>query len=352
MRLPLSPFFLASLLSLALGFGAGVIGTALTSSSLAEYALSLGALSSPARLSDEFPRAAPSTYADAVREVSESVLPGVVTLYPAGSFASPIGAGAVLTSDGWLMTSREFAPLPGSTVAVVDGKTYPISKMVEDPSTTVVFLKVDASNLPVLAFGSGFELAPGEQLFVATSPRALYAAAAVEARWPVGAVSSDVPARRVVIDHPWLGEYPGAPVANARVELVGLVLGSGSGVTEALPLDGVLPAFNAMLRGGEPARASLGVSATDLSRALGLPVSETRGFSHGALVALAPRKGSAAASAGISAGDVILAVDGTPVDARRSLDDLVSTRAPGDQVTLRVSSAEGEREVRVTLGAL
>lgn len=341
-------------LSILLGFGAGVLGTALTSSYLSDYALTLGQLTSPDRLSEELPRSAPSTYADAVREVSESVLPGVAQLYASASSSEPYGSGAVMTSDGWIATSKEYAPPPSSTVAVVGGKQYAVTEIAADASTTVVFLKVEASNLPVFAFGSGFDLVPGEQVFVPTSSRSLFVETVVESRWPSGAIPSDVPQRRVYVENPLLGNYQGAPVANTRGELVGLVLGSGAGFTSVLPIDGILPVFNAILREGEATRAALGVYSIDLSRTLGLTDEQTLGLTQGALLsgATSVKKGSAAAAAGLVPGDVIVSVDGVPVDAHRSLDELVVTHAPGDVLTLRVASEAGEREVRVTLGSL
>lgn len=341
-------------ISILLGFGAGVLGTALTSSYLSDYALTLGQLSSPDRLSEELPRSSPSTYADAVREVTESVLPGVAQLYASASATEPFGSGAILTSDGWIVTSKEYAPAPASTIAVIGGKSYAVADMVEDASTTVVFLKVDAANLPVFAFGSGFDLVPGEQVFIPTSSRSLFVETVVESRWPSGAIPSDAPQRRVMIENPLLGTYQGAPVANVRGELVGLVLGSGAGFTSVLPIDGILPVFNATLRSGEATRAALGVYSTDISRNLGLTEEQTLGLTQGALLsgASSVKKGSAAAAAGLASGDIIVSVDGTPIDAHRSLDELVVTHAPGDVLTLRVVSESGEREVRVTLGSL
>jgi S1-C subfamily serine protease len=355
MHSPWNNFVRTAALSMVLGFGAGVIGTALTSNYLADYALSLGELASPARLSDELPRALPATYADALREVTDSVLPGVARVYAPGSYASPFGAGAVLTSDGWIVTmAPDYTPNLLGYSAVVDGKAYPVEQAVADESTPAVFLKVNASNLPVFAFGSGFGLAPGDQVFVPSSPSSLFVESVFESRWPSGAASSDVPARRVVVADPLLGAYPGAPVVNARGELVGLVERGGGGFSSVLPIDGVLPVFNATLRSGTATRAALGVSSVDLSRAFGRSRDETLGLAQGALLSgvTSVRKGSAAERAGLAPGDVIVSVDGTPVDAHRSLDELVVVRNPGDVLVLRVVSKSGEREVKVTLETL
>ncbi len=341
-------------ISILLGFGAGVLGTALTSSYLSDYALTLGQLTSPDRLSEELPRSSPQTYADAVREVTDSVLPGVASFYPAGSYARAFASGAVLTSDGWLVTVPSASYSVAAANVVVGGKAYAVERTVSDATTGVVFVKVDASNLPVFAFGSGFDLAPGDQVFAAPSSASLFVETVSESRWGTGALSSDVPARRAYVADALLGEFAGSPVVDVRGELVGLVTGGGSGFTVVIPTDGVLSVFNAILREGKVVRPSLGVAAIDLSRGLGLSEDETLGLTQGALLsgASSVRKGSAAAAAGLAAGDVIVSVDGTPVDAHRSLDELVVTHAPGDMLTLRVISEAGEREVKVVLGTL
>ena len=344
----------AAVVAIALGLGSGVIGTALTANYLSTYAISLGDLSSPPRLSQERPRSAPQTYAEALSQVTDSVLPGVARVYRAGSYATPLASGAVLTSDGWIATTLEYRTAVESDVVVVGGKGYVVTRVALEPGTNLQFLKVDASNLPVFAFGSGFDVRPGDQLFAVPSPTAVFSETAVESLWPAGAISSDVPSRRISVEDPLLGNYPGAPVVNVRGELIGFVEGSAMGFTSVLPVDGVLPPFNALLRTGMVARASLGVSSTDLTRTLGLPETETSGRAQGALLrgTSSVKKGSAGAVAGLLAGDVILSVNGTPIDETRALDDLIVTHVPGDEIVLRVARGSEEIELRAILGAL
>ncbi|MEI6510590.1 MAG: S1C family serine protease [Candidatus Uhrbacteria bacterium] len=341
-------------LALLLGLGGGTISAALTTNYLNDYAVSLGQTSTPPRLSEERPRTTPVTYADAVRAVTESVLPGVAQIYAVGSFAKPIASGAVLTSDGWMVTLVDRLPSMSGLSVVVGGHVHSIVKEVADPSTGATFLKLDATNLPVFAFGSGFDLLPGDQLFAAASPSALFSESLVESKLPAGPLSTDALARRLAVADPLIGSFPGTPVVNARGELVGLVEGGAFGFSTILPTDGLLVAFNGLLREGIIANPSLGVLATDLSRTIGLSEKDTGGLSQGALL-LGPssiKKGGAAAVAGLLAGDVILSADGTAIDAHRSLDELVATHAVGDTLTLRVSRAGKETEVKATLGAM
>jgi S1-C subfamily serine protease len=61
---------------------------------------------------------------------------------------------------------------------------------------------------------------------------------------------------------------------------------------------------------------------------------------------------SAAEKAGIKAGDVIVAVGGTTLDASHTLTEALGTNKPGDMVTLQITSpGQSQRAVTVTLGA-
>ena len=60
--------------------------------------------------------------------------------------------------------------------------------------------------------------------------------------------------------------------------------------------------------------------------------------------------GGPAAQAGLQPREVVISVDGTRLEADRSLGDLIGGRKAGDAVTLSVASRGGEtREVTVTL---
>ncbi len=60
--------------------------------------------------------------------------------------------------------------------------------------------------------------------------------------------------------------------------------------------------------------------------------------------------GSPAEDAGVAIGDIITAVDGTPIDANHRLADVVSAYQPGDRVKLTVWRAGATKGITVTLG--
>ena len=60
--------------------------------------------------------------------------------------------------------------------------------------------------------------------------------------------------------------------------------------------------------------------------------------------------GSPAEAAGVQVGDIIVGVDGTPIDANHRLADVVSQYQPGDRVKITVWRAGNVKSVTATLG--
>ena len=60
--------------------------------------------------------------------------------------------------------------------------------------------------------------------------------------------------------------------------------------------------------------------------------------------------GSPAEDAGVAIGDIITAVDGTPIDANHRLADVVSQYQPGDRIKLTVLRAGATKSITATLG--
>ena len=344
------------ILSIVLGGASGIFMTALTTNYLSDYAVELGELTAPLRLAEERPRLFPGTYAEAVDAVVEKSLPAVVEFYPATlkvdvpsyNVNNLLSTGALLTSDGWIAAYLPPSALSSFSI-LINGKNYKAEKVLKDAATGISFVKVSIEEFPVLAFGSGWNVELGDQLFLIPFRNSIIGTSVTEIVWQKNTLlSSDIPSRRVVVQGEHVDVKNGI-VLNLSGELVGF-LEPGSDHS-FLPIEGIMPAFNAFLREGEIARPSLGVNRIDLKQSVALSEDITSGRDSGALLYgwNAVRSGSAAQKAGLKMGDIILSVDGQSLNGNRVLDEYITQYRPDDKVLLTIDR-EGEIiEVEVTL---
>jgi serine protease Do len=353
----ISQTFRTVVISLLIGGTSGVVAGAVTSDALTTYALQLAELARTPRLSQARPVYQVLSGDDVLGVIEEDVLPGVVDVYAgSGVLDTAIAHGIALTSDGWMVVKIPTNISAASLRYVIGRQAYVADKTVYDTVTGMTFVHIAERNLPVVAFGELTTLPFGARVYVLSSVRAVAQTSVYTTLWSSSAVSSDLPSRRLVLSETVETSAMGAPVTDEAGNLIGFVSGTDTdGRAHVMAIESVLPAFTSVLREGEITRASLGLMTVDLAHVVALPA-EARDRSQGAWVqtAAAIKKGSAAETAGLKAGDIILSVDGILVDENHSLDELILPRAPGDRVLLHVDR-EGEVseiDLQATLGAL
>jgi len=147
----------------------------------------------------------------------------------------------------------------------------------------------------------------------------------------------------------------GGPLVNAEGKVIGVntaIAADGQNIGFALAINEVKAIIESVRNGGgDRTTAFLGVrtlSVADVSAAvrdrLGIDLDE------GAFVQ-AVEPGTAAADAGLEAGDVITKVDDTTVRTAASLTEAIQDRKPGDQVRITYVRDGDTRTANVTLGS-
>jgi len=147
----------------------------------------------------------------------------------------------------------------------------------------------------------------------------------------------------------------GGALVNVRGELIGLntaILspsGGNLGIGFAVPSNMARQVLDQIVRTGKVTRGYLGVTIQDITPELASALK--LGTTRGALVGDVDPNGPAAGS-GLQAGDVILEVNGKPVEDNRELRLMVSAMAPGSKVNMRLLHDGQTRNVTVTLEEL
>jgi serine protease Do len=264
-----------------------------------------------------------------------------------------IGAGVVLTSDGWLLTHNSVLANAHradgkNLIALIDKTSFNIERAIVDPFTDVAFLKVNGVNLPVASFGKSETLTVGDALFSFDVTGGLREAGvialdAVPIESLAGAVRSSEKIQRVLRLSEAADFVPGAAVLNSVGETVGIFVGKGAVGTYAIPLDSFFRQVGDVLRDDFVSRPYFGVRFVDLSE---FPA--TDGPNRGVQIK-SIGKNTPAAFAGLRESDIITAVNGELITSNKSLADILVEYRIGETVNLTLIRSGSELEIDVTL---
>jgi serine protease Do len=271
------------------------------------------------------------------------------------------GSGFFISADGYAVTNNHVVDKAENVqVTTDDGKTYQAKVIGTDPRSDLALIKVEgrgdfpsvhlADNPPrigdwVLAVGNPFGLG------------GTVTAGIVSARGrDIGNGPYD---DFIQIDAPVNKGNSGGPTFDVDGNVIGVNTaifspsGGSVGIAFAIPADTVKKVVAQLKATGSVTRGWIGVqiqSVTgEIADSLGLKSQD------GALVA-EPQAGSPAVKAGIEAGDVITAVNGTPIKDARELARQISGMPPGTSVKVTMLHKTGdkwnEKTVSLTLGTL
>ena len=293
------------------------------------------------------PRAAPGgeDLADMIAAACPAIVaidPGQAQRQPAtgtdnGQAATPARAiGFFVSADGYLLASdRSIAATGLLRVLLNDGRSLPARRIGDDPLSGLALLKVEGSGFSTLAFADAALAPVGTQAVALAAPDArgcIADPAMVSGDFASGQTGGRAFLRVRPDPDP---AFAGAPMLDRNGQVIGIVGlgGAGRDGDPALLLPGgtASQVYNTLLRSTGGAANEFGFVAQDLSPALAARIGTDR--QQGAMIALiAP--GSAAARAGLRAGDVIFTAGSAPIanatELSRALD------GAGNVVTLDV----------------
>jgi serine protease Do len=242
------------------------------------------------------------------------------------------------------------------TVRLTDRREYTAKVVGVDTKSDVAIIRIPAKNLPTVKMGDTRNLKVGEWVVAIGAPFGFensVTAGIVSAKGRTLPDSGYVPF--IQTDVPINPGNSGGPLFNMRGEVVGINSqiytrsGGYQGVSFSIPIDVAMNVSQQLETHGHVTRGKLGVVIQNVDQALadsfGLPQPE------GALVS-SVEKGGAAERAGVQPGDVILKVNGNPVNQSNELPAVIAALQPGTSVNLQLWRQHATRDVSVKLAEL
>ena len=271
-----------------------------------------------------------------------------------------IGSGIIISPDGYIVTNNHVIDGAVNMRVTLNDRRVLNAKLVgRDPLTDLAVIKVDAKDLPSIAWGDSSKLKPGQTVLAFGSPFGYFQFSVT--RGIVSAVNRDNPYKQ---DARKLGGYiqtdaainpgnSGGPLVNARGELVGINTfiisngGSFAGAGFAIPSQIVRATSEQLIKTGAAHHGYLGISLNDVTPANASFFNLKE--ATGAIVAQVTPD-SPAGKAGLKNGDVITELNGQRIVNGSALQVAVSEETPGTEIKLGVIRNGASQTINVKVG--
>ena len=273
------------------------------------------------------------------------------------------GSGVIVDAEGYIVTnahvvrgaSRIRVEIPtetgGKSLLARRSRVVPARVIGVDDETDLAVLRVEERGLAALPFGDSDDLRAGQMVLAFGSPLGLQnsvslgivsaAARQLEPESPMVYIQTDASINQ---------GNSGGPLVDARGRLMGIntLILAGAPSTAApgfaAPSNIVRAVFEQIRKTGRVRRGEIGVRAQTVTPILAAGLGLKR--DEGAVLSdVAP--GSPADRAGLSVGDLVLTLDGKPIENGRQLHVNLYRRAVGDTVRLEV--LRGDQPTTVTV---
>src|SRR5690242_2523945 len=259
-----------------------------------------------------------------------------------------LGSGVILDPRGYVLTNYHVVMQrePDKEMDRIevylhggDGSHYRARLVGADKWTDLAVIKIDAGrSLPAAHFGDSSSVKVGDWVLAIGSPFGLdstVTAGIISAKGrEIGPGREEQFKRYIQTDAAINPGNSGGPLVSMAGQVIGINTaiatsrGSNDGVGFAIPSDTARAIYNSLIASGKVQRGAIGVTFLDQSNPALL---RSFGADHGVVVNNV-EPGSPAAGAGLKMGDVILSINGQPIDSGDDLVEIISRSKVGSRV--------------------
>jgi serine protease Do len=266
------------------------------------------------------------------------------------------GSGFFISADGYIVTNNHVVEGADKiTVHTADDRTLPARLIGRDPATDLAVVKVDGGGFAYVSFEDQARPRVGDWVVAVGNPFGLggTATAGIVSALDRRNVGQSSYVDYMQIDAPINRGNSGGPTFDVGGHVVGVNTaifspsGGSVGIGFDIPADVAASVSRQLIAGGKVVRGYIGATiqnvTPDIAESLGLAAHK------GALVAdVTP--GGPSAAAGLRSGDLIVAIDGHPVDSSYDLTRQVALTHAGETLHLQIRRDGQMRDIELRSG--
>lgn len=264
-----------------------------------------------------------------------------------------LGSGVVIGSDGYILTNQHVIDSADEIlISLPDGRGSQAILIGEDKETDIAILQIPFTGLAGIKIASEQSIRVGDVVLAIGNPlnvgqTVTMGIVSATGRNRIGLNTFENFIQTDAAINP--GNSGGALI-NARGELIGINTAifsqsvGAQGIGFAIPISLALDIMRQIIKFGKVTRGWLGVEGTEITAQAAIAAGDP-GI-KGALV-VGVFINSPADMAGIRAGDIVVAVNGMPVDGIRDLLDQITMHKPDEKI--KVSIYRGPEQLELTM---
>ena len=311
------------------------------------------------------PLSSNNSNANLITNIAKIVSPSVVGIDTSTTYSNGFrnafisegsGSGIIIDTNGYIVTNNHVVDGASNiTVSLSDGRKFSAQLIGKDSKTDLAVLKINATNLTAAKLGDSSKLEVGDlavaignllgESFAGTVTSGIISGLNRNIQSDYGAVNL------IQTDAAINPGNSGGPLVNSNGEVIGItsvkLTSTDSSDTQdqfgmyqsqstpvegmgfAIPINEAKPIIDELIKHGYVERPMMGVSVQEVTQQdaaqYNIPVG---------LYIAQVQQGSGADEAGLQAGDVIIAVDGTKVETFDALQSIIAKHKVGDTVTV------------------
>lgn len=267
-----------------------------------------------------------------------------------------MGSGVIISPDGYIITNHHV--VQGATeveITLNNNKTYAAEIIGEAPENDITLLKINEEDLTYLPFGDSNNVEVGEWVLAIGNPFNLTSTVTAGI---VSAKARDLDSKQGVFqsfiqtDAAVNSGNSGGALVNTNGDLIGIntaitsQTGAYIGYSFAIPSNNAKKIVEDLIEFGRVRKAVLGIRGIDLNDQVAkeLSVEDAQGFYVSSI-----ESNSGAEKAGLKEGDIIQFIDQIKIRKFSDLSGYISTKNPGETVTVDYTRNGKPKQAKVEL---